>query len=58
MTKKDQQTSAVESIDQSRRELLGAAGGGVFASVFGGIASTAMHTAQAETSPTIRHRAG
>ncbi len=54
MTKKDQKTSAVESIDRSRRELLGAAGGGLFASVFGGIASTAMHTAQAETSPAIR----
>lgn len=54
MTKKDQKTSAVESIDRSRRELLGAAGGGLFASAFGGIASTVMNTAQAETSPAIR----
>jgi predicted dehydrogenase len=54
MTKKDQKTSAVESIDRSRRELLGAAGGGLVASVFGGIASTAMNTAQAETSRIVR----
>jgi predicted dehydrogenase len=54
MTKEDQKTNEVESIDRSRRELLGAAGGGLVASVFGGIASTAMHTAQADTSPAVR----
>jgi predicted dehydrogenase len=54
MMGKEEDATKVESIDRTRRRLMGAAGGGLVASALGGIETLTPVNAQAESAPAIR----
>jgi predicted dehydrogenase len=54
MTDKGQKAIKHDSIDRTRRELMGAVGGGLIVSALGGIGTSTSANAQAESTPAVR----